>query len=290
MKTSFYKYLFIVAYGAFLFSCSGRTGKLETERDSVIAENQRLNEFLDIVAFSMDSLNGQERFLYQDKEGKPITNKEQIRNNLRIYKYTLQEQQKRIEALEQQLKEADDERSMKLRAIITSMRNQLEEKNMMIAQLQEQLEQKNVDIKALRRDVGNLTSSMNSMTKEIEDLSEQNESKDQNLKAVNQELSDMSTGYVVIGTKKELINKGLLSGGFLKKKKAQLSEENNTHFKKIDIRSNTSFSIPGKNVKVITPQPSSSYSIQEDESQSTLQVTNSSQFWGASRYLIIQYK
>ena len=82
-------------------SCGNSTGEV-SKQDSLSIENQRLNEFLDIVAYTMDSINGQEKYLYMNKDGMPITNKEQIRNNIRIFKYNLEEQQKRVAELVEQ--------------------------------------------------------------------------------------------------------------------------------------------------------------------------------------------
>ena len=124
----------------FSVSCGNSNGEV-SKQDSLSVENQRLNEFLDIVAYTMDSINGQEKYLYMNKDGMPITNKEQIRNNIRIFKYNLEEQQKRVAELEKQLEEAKGDKALvqKLRGIIKTLQTQLEEKNQLIAQLQEEL-------------------------------------------------------------------------------------------------------------------------------------------------------
>ena len=44
-------------------SCGNSTGEV-SKQDSLSIENQQLNEFLDIVAYTMDSINGQEKYLY----------------------------------------------------------------------------------------------------------------------------------------------------------------------------------------------------------------------------------
>ena len=88
MKRICFESILLLFLSASVFcSCRGKTEAIVSERDSVALENQRLNEFLDIVVFSMDSINGQERYLYMTKDGMPITNKEQIRNNIKLFKY-----------------------------------------------------------------------------------------------------------------------------------------------------------------------------------------------------------
>lgn len=281
----------LLLLGLLAASCNGgKINSLTSERDSIAYENQRLNEFLDIVAFSMDSINEQEKHIYLDKEGKPLSNKEQIRNNLKLFKYTLDEQRKRIEELEQELQKSDNERSQKLRSVIASLQAQLDEKDAMIAELQSELDQKNADISTLRNRVDNLTSNVTALSDQVDQLNEINQEKEADLQAANEKVSDMSIGYVIVGTKSQLSSAGVLKGGFLKKKKVDLNDASNGNFNRIDIRSCNKIDIPGKNAKVLSSQPKSSYVIEEGHESSVLRITNSSQFWEGSRYLIVQYK
>lgn len=283
----------IILFGVFyvslliLTACKNESSsENKIERDSIAFENQRLNEFLDIVSYSLDSINGQERYLYQDKEGRIITNKEQIRNNLNLFKYTLDEQRKRIAELEEQLKNSDSQHSKKIQAIINSMQSQLDEKEAVIAHLEKELERKDANISSLRTHVEKLSSNVSTLTNQVEELNEINQEKEENLQSANQEIVSLSTGYVLMGTKKNLSESGVLSGGFLKKKKVIISNAQNNIFTKVDTRTCKSIEIPGKNAKVLTPQPSSSFSIEGN----TIVITNSEVFWSASRYLVIQYK
>ena len=72
-----------------LCSCGhNKTENVAQQRDSLMNEDNRMNEFLDIVSVSMDSINGKESCLFLSKEGKPLSNKEQIRDNIKLFKYT----------------------------------------------------------------------------------------------------------------------------------------------------------------------------------------------------------
>lgn len=267
-------------------SCGNSTGEA-SKQDSLSVENQRLNEFLDIVAYTMDSINGQEKYLYTNKDGVPITNKEQIRNNIRIFKYNLEEQQKRIAELEKQLADAKDNKAMvqKLRGIIKTLQSQLEEKNQLIAQLQEELEQKNFNIAELQTHVQTLSTRVDELVVEAEEATT-------NLETAKTELAQATIGYIIMGTKKELSAAGVLKGGFLKKKKVDNENLDVSKFKSVDVRSVSTLDIPGRDAKIMSAQPSSSYSITENDETKTcqLKIVNSSQFWEASRYLIILYK
>ena len=270
----------------FSVSCGNSNGEV-SKQDSLSVENQRLNEFLDILAYTMDSINGQEKYLYTNKDGMPITNKEQIRNNIRIFKFNLEEQQKRIAELEAQLAEAKDNKEMvkKLRGIIKTMQIQLEEKNQLITQLQAELDQKNFNIAELKTHVQTLSNRVDELVVEAEETVT-------NLETTKTELAQATIGYVIMGTKKELSSAGVLKGGFLKKKKVDNENLDASKFKSVDTRSVSTLDIPGRDAKIMSSQPSSSYSITENDETKTsqLKIVNSSQFWEASRYLIILYK
>ena len=285
MKNTYSYYFFILLAITVVFSsCNGKTDAALKERDSVALENQRLNEFLDIVAYSMDSINGRERYLYMTKDGTPITNKEQIRNNIKLYQYTLDEQRSRIADLEKQLAAAkgDKQTIQKLQTLIKGLQTQIAEKDLFIAQLNEELEQKNLNIASLQTHVEALSGQVSQLTTQAGIAEE-------NLEHATKEATEMSYGYVLIGTKKQLSSSGVLKGGFLKKSKVDLNSIDNDGFQRVDIRSFSDVSIPGKKVKVLTSHPSSSYSIEEG-SPSMLHITNASQFWNTSRYLVILYK
>ena len=271
----------------FSVSCGNSNGEV-SKQDSLSVENQRLNEFLDILAYTMDSINGQEKYLYMNKEGMPITNKEQIRNNIQIFKNNLEEQKNRIAELEKQLEDAKGDKAMvqKLRGIIKGLQTQLEEKNKLVAQLQEELEQKNFNIAQLQTHVETLSGRVDQLEVEAEETHA-------NLETTKTELAQASTGYVIMGTKKELSAAGVLKGKFLlQKKKVDMENLDVSKFKSVDIRSISTIDIPGRDAKVLSAQVPSSFSITEDKDTKTsqLKIQNASQFWESSRYLIIQYK
>ncbi len=271
-----------------MVACGGKekTGtdpSADTQRDSVMAENERLNEFLDIVASSMDSINGREQMIFVTREGVPLSRKRQIRDNLRVFEYTLNEQRQRIAELEKRLGQRDDARSRQFRTIIAGLQQQIEEKEAMIAQLRSELDSKNADITTLKGHVSRLNA-------DVATLTEENTTKTEDLRSANEEIAKMSTGYVLIGTKKQLSAMGVLKGGFLAKKKVDLSSVDNSKFRSVDTRQHTDFTIAGKDVKVLTVHPQSSYTLELGSGSTTLHVTNASAFWGASRYLIVQHK
>lgn len=156
---------------------------------------------------------------------------------------------------------------------------QLKEKDTQIANLQAELNKKNVDISNLRTRVGNLTTS-NQM------LEEKAEAQTTALQAQSEMLN---TAYVQIGTSKELAAKGLLSGGFLKKKKVDSDKLKEENFSKVDIRYFNDVKLNSKKPKVMTQMPSSSYTITKNsDGTCTLHISDPSTFWSVSNFLVIQ--
>ena len=173
----------------------------------------------------------------------------------------------------------------KLRGIIKTMQIQLEEKNQLITQLQAELDQKNFNIAELKTHVQTLSNRVDELVVEAEETAT-------NLETTKTELAQATIGYIIMGTKKELSSAGVLKGGFLKKKKVDNENLDASKFKSVDTRSVSTLDIPGRDAKIMSSQPSSSYNITENDDTKTcqLQIVNSSQFWEASRYLIILYK
>ncbi len=98
----------------------------------------------------------------------------------------------------------------------------------------------------------------------------------------------LNEGYVKIGSKAELKAAGLLTGGFLKKNKVDMSSIDKSLFQKVDIRHVTEIPIPSKKPKLLSPAPADSYHFETDGGSSTLVITNPTRFWSVSNFLIIQ--
>ena len=102
----------------------------------------------------------------------------------------------------------------------------------------------------------------------------------------------MAEVYYVIGTKKELVANGLLTGGGLfSKKKVDYSAVVKGKFKQADKRNMTSLNIGGKSPKVLSGMPVGSYTIQQNSKTSyTLKIIDADKFWSISKFLIIEVK
>ncbi|MBR7030117.1 MAG: hypothetical protein IKI06_02615 [Prevotella sp.] len=269
-----------------MMACGGKAegnpeaDSLRNVLSETMSEKDEMDLFLDAVNASMDSVvNMDQEILRTGGEG-ALTRKQQIQQNIEAYKMILQRQRERLAALEEKLKGSEGDKAKMLKTI-ASLKKQLEEKDQAIVELTEELEKRNFDIKTLKTHVEKLNT-------HVAELEEENKSQEEALVAQS---DMMNEAYIFIGTKKELKEAGLLSGGSLfKKSRLDLSKVNASAFEKIDIRRDKTFKIPAKKVSVLTQMPSGSYEIKQNtDGTSTLTVTDANRFWSVSNFLVVSY-
>ena len=272
-------------------ACGGKgTDEGNPEADSLrmelsdrMAEMSEMDLFLDAVNASMDSVIDMDGKVLRTLGESRVSRKQQILNNIEAYKQILQRQRERLALLEEKLKANGDvnAKNEKLMKTIGSLKKQLEEKDKAIVELTQELTKRNYDIKTLKGHVEKL----NTQVAELQEETKQQE------EALVTQSNMMNEAFVCIGSKKELKEAGLLSGGTLfKKSKLDLSQVNASAFQKIDIRHSKTFKIPGKKVSILTQMPAGSYTITDNgDGTSTLTITDATRFWSVSNYLVVRY-
>ena len=264
-------------------SCNGGSTSTKEQLDSLqAAYDQRnadyneLNEFLGVIATGLDSIALQEGQILTPGES-PSLNREQIKKNLDAYKQTLDTQRQRITELEKKLK-TGNANSAQMKTIIASLKQQLAQKDEEIAMLRKQVDDQNVDINSLKENVENLRQHNEMQAGLIVSQQETILSQD----------ASLNTAYIKIGTKKDLKEAGLLTGGFLKKTKVDFTKIDKSMFRAVDVREVEKIDIPAQNAKVMTPQPENSYRIDKIGKNNVLSIVNPEKFWGVSNFVIIQ--
>lgn len=268
----------------FIASCNSNLNEGSTaELDSLKAENERLKAEAIMKDQSIDdflqSLNEIEENLNAIKEREKIvritstsfenenTKQEQIAADINMIGQLLLENKNKIALLNKKLKAAGI-KSAELEKIIEGLNKKLNEKDNEIASLKEELTIANAALEKL--------------------FVEYN----QRLEELDDKTSKLNTAYYVVGTKKELLEKGVITkeGGFvgIGKTNKLKSDFNKEYFTKIDVTTTSSIPLLTKKAKVITSHPSSSYKIEgfKDKAEK-LVILNSEDFWSASKYLVI---
>ena len=277
--------LFVVL--GFTASC-GESNKEKSQREMIDSlenanfqlrmSHEDLQRYLAIIADGLDSIAIEEKELLVNNrmEGKSL-NRQRMKQNLNHVRGILARHRARIDTLEAQLRDGNAN-VKKLRTIVTALRQQLDAKDRELIQLKAVLEGNKKDIESLKEQI----TQMNDEQLEQEQIIQEQE------KTIAEQKRGMNIGYVKIGTKKELKDLGLLSGGFLKKTKVDYSQIDVSLFQELDLNTTQTIDLP-KKYKIMTSVPHDSYEITSDGAGGhTLTILDPKKFWSVSKFLIIQ--
>lgn len=254
--------------------------RLVAERDSLLrsletqsVEFDNYEQTVGILNATLDSISELENLIFLNT-GEPPFSKEALKYNLMRFETVLDEQSEKIRQLEERLALSHDSTAQSMR-LIAHLKEQIEAKNGEIARLRAELGRKNADIGKLRGQVA-------SQSARIDELDRKS---DVQMKALAVQDSMLNTGYVLIASKKELRQMGLLKGGRL----AADAAIDYSAFTPVDLRKWNDVTVQGKRLKVLTAAPSSSYGIVSlGDRNWMLTISSVSDFWRTSRFLIIQ--
>ena len=288
-------YFFFVLFLCFVsFSCghSNLSKELTAERDSLIKVNQQQNEALTEitstiaqVSVTLDSIAKHEQILYsnRDIEGRVLSRKK-ILENLSFFENLLTEKSKEMKAMEESLSNKDGN-IRKFQIMIDYLVNEIDKKNENIRVLRRELERKNGNISILTDKLSSLKNDVLTLNDTISMLQERTETFSEQEKKINEV-------YYTIGTKKDLIARGLLSSrGLFAKKRIDYSSLDTSMFVKADMRFLKQLIIVGKEPQILTNVVSTSYTLTENGRDSyILKIIDSISFWSVSKYLINQIK
>ena len=171
-----------------------------------------------------------------------------------------------------------------------------------IGSLSKKLKNSKLQIDGLEKMIENMQATLNLKDSEIEELKTKIEGLNvelsnltTNYKAVenesNQKTEIINTAFYAIGTSKELKEKNVITkeGGIigLGKTTKLSSDFNKDYFTKINIEKTTSINLGAKKIKILTTHPSNSYKLIGEKPIEKLEITNTKEFWSASKYLVI---
>ena len=210
------------------------------------------------------------------KDGERTDKAQQIRENIEFISNTMKHNRELIEKLRQQVRESSL-KGDQLKGTIETMIKQLDEKDQQLQQLRAELDSKNIHINELDEQITNLNKNVTTLTEETK----------QKTQTISNQDKQLNTAWFVFGTKKELKEQHILQKG----DKVLQSNFNKSYFTKIDIRVDKEIKLYSKSAKILTMDPSSSYTLQQDANkQYVLRITNPDLFWSTSKYLVILVK
>lgn len=259
--------------------CNGNVGsnrQLEENNDSlkaVIAERDAsLEEALQcirLVEEGFQKINEAQGRVNVANMESGNSRKENLQNDVLYITQLLEKNNAEIERLKKLLA-SNKNSSKELIAIVANLEKTLKEKNLEITELYSTLQSKDIHIAKLDTIINDLT----------------NENTLQELRLVEKEREINSVWYV-FGTKKELKNEKILSGGEVMTN----PDANKDYFTRCDKNTLTEIKTYSSKAKVLSAHPEGSYKIVEDnEGNDVLKITSPDEFWSITRYLVIQVR
>lgn len=280
-KLVFLSLLFV----ALLTSCGNGAQKdaLKAQNDSLMVELSNRDAELDDIMGAFNEVQEGFRQINEaenrvDLQSGSIreNNADRIKDDIRFISEKLQSNREQIAKLEKQLKNSQYN-SAQLKKAIANLTKELEVKQQQIETLQAELASKNIRI-------AELDSAVVGLNRNVQDLTAENEAKAATVASQDKALN---AAWFVFGTKSELKDQKILQKGDVLKS----GDFNKDYFTQIDIRTDKEIKLYSKRAELLTTHPAGSYEFVKDaKGQLTLKITNPTEFWSVSRYLVIQVK
>lgn len=255
---------------------------LKTEaaiKDSAIADF--LTDFNEIQS-NLDSIKKMEKLVTVESEARELNKnqKEKILEDIQLLNEMLLKNKQLAASLQKKLNNSNYKIGQ-LQATIKQMQQ-------MVDNLESQVQEKNSEILALNNQVQKLNVNINSLNQQLEEI--ENTSTEKSGVIESQE-NILNTAYFAYGSSKELKENNVIekTGGFLGIGRTTIIPKNfnREYFTMVDVRNFDYLPLMVKKAKVISVHPADSYHISGNKSADTLFIDNSSQFWKASKYLVI---
>ena len=272
--------------GLIVASCNDGVKKAEQaallQRDSleqIIA--QKDNEINDMMTTLSDIEEGfreiteaQNRVTLA-KEGEGTNTSQRIRENVQFIQSVMKQNKELINKLKQQVRESTV-KSDQLKKIVDNLTEQMAIKDQQLQALREELDKKDIHIAELGERVADLNNNVTSLT----------EDNTQKAKTISTQDKELHSAWFVYGTKKELKEQHILDRG-----EVLQSDFNKDYFTKIDIRIDKEIKLYSSSAEILTNHPAGSYSLQRDaKKQYVLRILEPQTFWSTSKYLVVQVK
>ena len=264
--------------------------QLMATRDSLLQETAFrdssivgfLNDFSEIQA-NLDSIKKIEKLVtVQSASGRELNanQKQLILEDIALLNDLMRRNKELTASLQKKLKDANFK--------IGNLEGTIKEMQLMVNQLEAQALEKDNEIIVLKEDVRKLNVDISSLSEKIAAVETESQQKSQ---TIDVQTTALNKAYYAFGTVKELRENGILekSGGVIGIGRTPVIQKdfNRDYFTEIDIRNFDYLRLMAKKAKLISVHPEGSYRFTGNKSADTLFVDNPSEFWKASKYLVI---
>lgn len=265
-------------------------GKIQEENDaakhiidSLKAANNNQAAELDEMMDMINQVNEGFRIIKEAEGRVDVTDgniegdhKVQIAENMAFIQQTMQQNRELIEQLKGKISRSNGALKS-LSKQIEMLEQQMNTQKARIEELEAQIAERDQVIATQSEQIGELSNN-------VAELTTENEEKTATVAAQDKELNK---AWFVFGTKSELKEQGILQKGEVLKS----SNYNKGYFTQIDIRYDKDIRLYSKNAELKTVHPAGSYQLTKDaQGQYELHITNPTEFWSTSKYLVIIVK
>lgn len=243
-----------------------------------VQKDNEINDLMDtynLIEEGFQAINDAQERVTVERSGEGTGVTARIKENMVFIQETLHQNKELISSLQKKVRDGSITNE-RLKKSIEAMTAQLEKKEQEIRALMTELDQKDIHIAELDEQVANLS-------EDVTQLTNDNAVKDA---TISQQTQDLNTAWYAFGTKKELKDQGILQNG-----EVLQGNFNKSYFTKVDIRVDKEIKLMSRDARLLTNHPEGSYTLLRDANKLyVLRIVNPEQFWGASKYLVIQVK
>lgn len=282
------KMMIMLLSAVLLTACFGNANKneenpLQHELDSLRSVNAGQAEELQECMSLIDQVNEGFRII-KEAEGQfdvnngdlEQSNRDKMFNNMQFVQEKLKENRELIELLKKKVSGSNNRLSALMKQI-EKLESDFKEQSIRITQLENELLQRDAIIEEQNEQISNLNENVDNLTAENEKRTAEVASQDRQL----------NKAWFVFGTKKELKENKILDRGEV----LQNGNFNKNYFTEIDIRYVKDIQLQSKSAELLTNHPAGSYQLSKNaEGLYELHITNPTEFWSVSKYLVVQVK
>jgi hypothetical protein len=278
----FFSIVFALFFSLFFFSCKNENVNQSVTSDSLISVNKKLKLLLNEkdsllssfiqsyseIQLSLSSIRSSQKLIGANSSIETRnTNKQSILENINKIDELMKKNKATILLLKEKTNSAGTENGIAYENLIATLEKiSIENDN---------------EIPAIMNSIDSIGLELKQLNKKYDDA----------LSEADRKNKLLNTAYYTAGNEKDLVSKGVITkqGGFIGLGKTQkLSESfNKNNFVKVDISKLKSIKLSAKKIKLITIHPQNSYSITSTGSQSIITINNPSEFWSASKYMVV---
>lgn len=180
-----------------------------------------------------------------------------------------------------------DELLSENKVLIAKLRKEAKANAGAIAALQRTVEELERTVAEKDAEIGGLKEQLASANSSLATLMEMYRDKEQQ---ANMQRNELNTAHYVIGTAKELKEKGIVTkegglAGIGASRKLNADALGDGHFKQIDITQTLELPIAAKKARLLTTHPQGSYRFEGEVDK--LIISDPQAFWSASKYLVV---